>query len=115
MSRHDDSISMRQMLDYAREAVVMVQGYPRSALDDNRMLSLALLQLAQLVGEAASRVSKPARERHSEIPWRQIVGLRNRLIHGYDTIDFDILWHVLTVDLPALIVTLEKIVTPKDA
>ena len=45
-----------------------------------------------------------------QIPWRQIIGLRNRLIHGYDSINFDILWQMLTVDLPSLIIMLEKIV-----
>ena len=113
MSRHDDSVSLRQMLDHAREAIVMVQPYTRTDLNRNRMLSLALIQLAQIVGEAANRVSKAERERHAEIPWGQIIGLRNRLAHGYDSINFDILWEVLTVDLPALVVMLEQIIPPE--
>jgi len=115
MSRHDDSVSLRQMLDHAREAVIMIRPYTRSDLDSNRMLSLALIQLAQIVGEAANRVSKAERERHAEIPWGQIIGLRNRLVHGYDSINFDILWQVLNADLPALIVILERTVPPGDA
>lgn len=114
MSNHDDSISLLQMLDHAREAVAMLQGHSRSDLDSNRMLSLALLQLAQILGEAANRVSISRRELHPEIPWSQIIGLRNRLIHGYDTIDFDILWQILMLDLPALIVMLEKIIPPTE-
>ena len=114
MSRHDDSVSLRQMLDHACEAVVMVQPYTRTDLNSNRMLSLALIQLAQIDGEAANRVSKAERERHTEIPWGQIIGLRNRLAHGYDSINFDILWEVLTVDLPALIAMVEKIVPPEN-
>src|SRR5687767_10858191 len=101
MSHHDDSVSLRQMLDHVREAVVMVQPYTRSDLDS--------------IGEAANRVSKAERKRHAEIPWEQIIGLRNRLVHGYDSINFDILWQVLTVDLPVLIVILERIVPPGDA
>ncbi len=58
MSRHDDYVSLRQMLDHARESVVMIRPHTRSDLDSNRMLSLALIQLAQIVGEAANRVSK---------------------------------------------------------
>jgi uncharacterized protein with HEPN domain len=88
MSRHDDSVSLRQMLDHAREATVMVQPHTRPDLNSNRMLTLALIQLAQIVGEAANRVSKAERERHAEIPWGQIIGLRNRLVHGYDSINF---------------------------
>ena len=115
MSRHDDTVSLRHMLDHAREAVSFIQNRSRSDLDTDRLLSLALVRLAEVVGEAAARVSKARRRQHSEIPWSQIVGLRNRLIHGYDTIDFDILWQILTVDLPAMIATLEKIVPPEDA
>jgi len=114
MSKHDDSVSLRQMLDHAREAVAMLQGCSRSDLDSNRMLSLALIQLAQIIGEAANRVSKPRRRRHPEILWAQIIGLRNRLVHGYDTINFDLLWQILTVDLPELITKLEKIVPPEN-
>jgi len=59
-------------------------------------------------GEAASRVPARERAKYPGIPWAQIVGLRNRLIHGYDNVDFDILWHIVTQDLPPLIVQLEK-------
>lgn len=114
MTVHDDSISLHQMLDYAREAVALLQGHLRSDLDTDRILSLALIQLAQIIGEAANRVSIPRRERHPEIPWSQIIGLRNRLIHGYDTINFDILWQILTVDLPSLIIMLEAIVPAEE-
>lgn len=71
------------------------------------MLSLALVQLCQILGEAASRVSASCRQRHPNIPWSQMVALRNRLIHGYDTIDLDIFWQILTGDLPPLVAALE--------
>lgn len=115
MSRHDDNISLRHILDHAREAVSLTQNRSRSDLDTDRLLSLALVRLAEVVGEAATRVSIPRRQQHPEIPWSQIVGLRNRLIHGYDTINFDILWQILIADFPALITTLEKIAPPEDS
>jgi uncharacterized protein with HEPN domain len=109
MPRHDPDVRLRHMLDAAREAVQMAQGKTRADLDADRPLNLSLVRLLEIVGEAASRV--PARERvkYPGIPWAQIVGLRNRLIHGYDNVDFDILWHIVTQDLPPLIVQLEKI------
>lgn len=60
------------------------------------------------MGEAAGRVSKEERSRHPDIPWAQIVGLRNRLIHGYDSVDMDILWAITTKDLPTLIAALQS-------
>ncbi len=73
----------------------------------DRVLSLALVRLLEIVGEAARRVSDETREAHPEVPWSQIVGLRNRLIHGYDSVDLEILWRILSDDLPRLIEALE--------
>jgi uncharacterized protein with HEPN domain len=99
------------MRDHAREAVAMIAGKSRSDLDDDRKLNLALVRLLEVVGEAANRISASNRAKHSEIPWKRIVGLRNRLIHGHDTVDFDVLWQIINRDLPPLIKALEKIVT----
>lgn len=63
----------------------------------------------EIVGEAASRVPKEERSINPEIPWTQIISLRNRLIHGYDAIDYEILWHILNHDLPELVTSLEKL------
>jgi uncharacterized protein with HEPN domain len=109
MPLRDDRIGLRQMREHAREAVALVQHRTREDLDADRLLGLALLQLLLIVGEAASRVSTARHAQHPEIPWGQIIALRNRLIHGYDTIDFDILWQVLRVDLPPLTIALENI------
>jgi uncharacterized protein with HEPN domain len=114
MAHHDDAISLRQMLDHALEAYDLVKQRVRADLDQNRVLSLALVQLCQIVGEASSRVSAPRQQQHPEIPWAQIIALRNRLIHGYDIIDLDILWQILTGDLPPLITALDSIVSPKN-
>ena len=113
MSKHDDRISMRHMLDYARQACVMARGRKRSDLESDYMFQLALTHLVEIVGEAASRVSMPTRERHCEIPWPNIVGMRNRLIHGYDVVDLNLLWDTVTTDLPPLIAALEGIVEGK--
>jgi uncharacterized protein with HEPN domain len=109
MPERNENIGLRHMLDHAREATALVQGKTRSDLDSDRVLNLALIRLLEIVGEAANRVSKEARALHPEIPWPQIIGLRNRLIHGYDAVDNDILWQILVHDLPALVTTLEAV------
>jgi len=109
MTRHDPLIRLRHMLDHAREAREMAQGRTRTDLDSDRMLNLALVRLLEIVGEAAARVSDEERARFPSIPWSQIVGLRNRLIHGYEAVDFDILWQIVQTDLPPLIAALEGI------
>jgi len=62
-----------------------------------------------MVGEAASRIPKEERQKYPDIDWPQIVRLRNRLIHGYDFVDFDLLWQITNDDLPPFIDQLEKI------
>lgn len=88
----------------------MLGGSIREELAANRVLQLALTQLVEIIGEAANRMSQPTQSRHPEIPWLQIIGMRNRLVHGYDVIDFDLLWDTITTDLPPLIDALQEIV-----
>ena len=99
------------MLAHAREAVILVQDKVRADLDHDRVLNLALVRLLEVIGEAAGRVSKEKRARHPDIPWTQNIGMRNRLIHGYDSVDNDILWQILSRDLPPLVEALKRIVS----
>ncbi len=110
MTLHNPIVWVLHMRDHAREAVDMVRGRSRADLDTDRQLNLALVRLVEVIGEAANRVSEDFRSRYPQVPWREAVGMRNRIIHGYDVIDFDILWSVLQKDLPPLIEKLEKIV-----
>jgi uncharacterized protein with HEPN domain len=105
----DDLVRLRHMLDSSREAVELIHAKARADLDGDRILSLALVRLLEIVGEAASKVTIDTRQQIPAIPWSQIVSLRHRLIHGYDTINMDIFWKILTDDLPVLIAQLQKI------
>jgi uncharacterized protein with HEPN domain len=115
MSRRSASALLNDMLDHAREAVAFTQGKSRADLDTDRLLNLALVRLLEIIGEAASQIPKKEQVLHPHIPWPQIISLRNRLIHGYDSVDLDILWQIIATDLPPLIVSLEAILAPKDA
>jgi uncharacterized protein with HEPN domain len=102
MSRSDPYTRLLHMRDHARGATFLVAGRTRADLDSDRVLNLALVRLVEVVGEAAARVPPEVRAQHSGIPWPRIVGVRNRLIHGYDTISVDILWEIITTNLPPL-------------
>jgi uncharacterized protein with HEPN domain len=104
-----DESRLRHMLDYAEEALQFANGRVRSDLDTDRALNLSLTRLLEIVGEAAARVSQATCTQHPQIPWPQIVGLRNRLIHGYDQVDFDVLWRIVQNDLPPLVTELRSI------
>ena len=96
------------MLDAAREAVSFARGRTRGDLDTDRQLVLSLVKDIEIVGEAATRVSEPARRRLPEMPWERIVGMRNRLVHAYFDVNLDIVWKTVREDLPALIALLES-------
>lgn len=98
------------MLDSAREALTFARGRSRSDLDHDRMLVLALVKCIEIVGEAAASVGQETRARCATIPWADIIGMRNRLVHAYFDIDNDRVWDTTTNDLPPLVSELEKIV-----
>jgi len=99
------------MLDAAREAGALVSDRSRADYDGDRTLRLALVRLLEVVGEAAGRIPMDFRDSHPEIPWFGVVGLRNRLIHGYDEVDYDIVWQILTEDIPSLITRLDEAIS----
>ena len=105
--QRDDAIRVQHMLDAAREAIAFAAGLQRTDIDERRMLVLAVLKDIEIVGEAAARVSAETRALLPAIPWTEIVGMRNRLIHAYFDVDLDRVWDTLTVDLPALVGLLE--------
>jgi uncharacterized protein with HEPN domain len=109
MPRHDLRVCLQQMLDHAREAIELVRGMHRQDLDRERVVQLALVRLIEIVGEAGRRVEVEDRRRYELIPWTELIGMRSRLIHGYDQVDLGVLWEVVTVDLPVLVKELERI------
>ena len=109
MSRRDPAVPLQHMLEYAQKAIVISRGRSIKDLDEDLTFNLALTHLVEIIGEAANRVPEEFQESHPEIPWAQIIGMRNRLIHGYDEVDLNFLWSVVENDLPGLIAQLENL------
>jgi len=108
--RKDDLTRLKHMLDAGNEIIEFSEGKTRSDLDEDRKLSLSLVHLLEILGEAASEISEEFKRDHPEIPWKQVIGMRNRLIHGYFDIDLDIVWRTVIEDIPSLVPKLEKII-----
>ena len=109
MSRRDDALRLRDMLAAANEAQTFIAEKSEDDLTDDRQLTLALLKCIEIIGEAAARVGKDAQSSNPGIPWADIIGMRNRLIHAYFDIDLALLWSTLTIDLPILVQELERV------
>src|SRR5579863_10767460 len=97
------------MMEAAQEALSFAQGRTRQDLNRDRMLSMAITRCIEIIGEAAARISPETKTQHPEIPWAEIVGARNWLIHAYFDIDLDRVWDTIADDLPKLIAELKKI------
>jgi uncharacterized protein with HEPN domain len=110
----DDLLYLVHMLDTARRAYDKVQDIDRDVYDSDENLRLALAHLVQVIGEAARRVSPQTCTAHPDILWREIIGMRHKIVHDYMSLDEDILWQVVTEDLPPLIEALERLVPPEE-
>jgi uncharacterized protein with HEPN domain len=98
------------MLDTARETRELMQGYSLEALLADARTRRALERTLEVLGEAANRVSVPARDALPQVPWAQIIGQRNVIAHGYAVLDHSRLFRTVTNDLPGLIAVLEHVV-----
>lgn len=110
-----DGALLLDMLLSAREAVAFAKELAFTDFEGDRKTQLAVLKAVETVGEAASRMGSDTIAAHPEIPWRQIVGMRNRLVHGYFDVDLRRLWETVQQDIPRLIPQLEAIVPPEGA
>jgi uncharacterized protein with HEPN domain len=97
------------MLDAALEIRQYVQSSRREDLNQDRKLVHSLVRLFEIIGEAASQVSEELREDVPEIPWSVIIGMRNRLIHAYFSINLDVVWSTSKDDISSLITELKKL------
>jgi len=106
----EDRIRVLHMLDAIKEALAFTIDKSREDLGNNRMLTLAIIKELEITGEAASKLTPEFKAGQPRIPWTDIVGMRNRLTHGYFDIDLDRVWDTVLDDLKPLCEELEKLV-----
>lgn len=105
-----DTVRIRHIIEALQDCLDFASSRSRIDLDQNRMLQLALARAIEIAGEAASKITEPARKEFSEVPWSKIVGMRNRLVHAYFDVNLDVLWDTATIDAPRLLALLKAII-----
>ncbi len=108
MTAIDDLTRVRHMRDAGIEILEFMMGNSQSSFAASRMLQLAIVKDLEIIGEAANNVSTECQAKHPYIPWRAMVGMRNRLVHAYFGINLDVIWQTVQQDLPPLIDSLER-------
>jgi uncharacterized protein with HEPN domain len=114
MRQPDDAALLVDILIAAEEARELSAGVTYDGLLDDRKLQLALVKLIEIIGEAAGRLSSGARDSVPGIAWRKVTGMRNRLVHDYGNINYQVVLDVVRDDLPELIAAIAPLVPPDE-
>ena len=109
----EDSALLLDMLLASRDALSFTEGLSFDDFVEDRRMQLSVLKSVEIVGEAAAQMSEDTRQANPDIPWRGIVGMRNRLVHAYFDIDYPLVWKTVRHELPDLIARLETLVPPE--
>ena len=107
--QRDDAYFL-DMLLAAHDAMAFTSSLTFLEFETSRLHQNAVVKAIEIIGEAASRVSKNMQSVHPQIPWAEIIGMRNRLVHGYGDIQLDVVWQTVQDDLPNLVAQLEPLV-----
>jgi len=108
MPPNDDILRYQHMLDAAQKAVEFLKNRKRNDLDTDVQLSFALVRALEIIGEAANKITEDGRSMCPTLPWQDIIGMRNRIVHAYFDIDLDRVWDTIIFDLPPLIDEVHK-------
>ncbi len=108
----DDRVYLGHMLDMARKVHEKTSSISRVQFDADENLRLAITHLLQVIGEAAAHVSIEFRDPQSQVPWKAIIGMRQKVVHDYMNVDEDIVWDTARNEIPPLITQLEAILPP---
>lgn len=108
-----DQAYLLDMLIAARRAQRFSTGLTWQEFNASELHQLAIMKALETVGEAARKVSDEAKAAHPTIPWTDVIGMRNRLIHDYFRLDLRKIWDTVQQDVPKLIALLEPIVPPE--
>ncbi len=100
--KKDDSVYLHHILDAVLRIEEYTLGIERQAFIEGHMIQDAVIRQIEIIGEATKKLSKEIRDRHPQIPWKDMAGLRDKLIHGYFGVDLDAVWDTVKRDIPQL-------------
>ena len=103
-----DHARLKHMLDSTEAILSFIKGKRRASLDRDRLLLSAVLRELEIIGEAAGRISEKTKKKFPNLPWKELIGMRNRLIHAYFDVDHDIVWKTIREYLPSFLKQLQE-------
>jgi uncharacterized protein with HEPN domain len=115
MPNRDDIVRIQHMIEAANEAKDILGDTARENLPKNKTIANAVVRSLEVLGEAASKLSEGFQKEHASVPWKKIIVMRNRLIHAYFDINYDIVFATVKEDIPAILPQLQKIIEDEHA
>jgi uncharacterized protein with HEPN domain len=109
MSKHDPKVTLRQIAEYARHAQELCAGRTLADLQANWQQAFAFERVMEVLGEAVKRLPDELRQKYPQVPWRLVAGMRDKISHGYDAVDYETLWDTVQNDLPGLLSAVEQV------
>ena len=114
MNNTDNTVFLRHILDCIGKINRYLQGFDFDKFKRNEEKIDSVVRNVEIIGEAANNLTRDFRSKPSQIEWRKIINTRNRIIHGYSTVDLEIIWNITQNDLPKLKIEIEKILEELD-
>ena len=100
--KRNDAVYLSHILDAITQIEIYTAGLSYDQFSQTRLVQDGVIRQLEIIGEASRSLSDDFRDQHSELPWPQIIGLRNRLIHAYFEVNLGIVWDIVQNDLPPL-------------
>jgi uncharacterized protein with HEPN domain len=114
MSAHDPRATLQQIQDAIHRLQTICLGKTKEQLLADWLATAALERFLEIVGEGVKRLPLELRVRYPSVPWKEIAGTRDHLSHGYDDVDYQVLWDAVQKDLPGLLITIQQMLKDLD-
>lgn len=113
--KRDNTVFLRHILDAIQSVKQHLRGVSYEQFWQNQMVQDAVIRQLEIIGEASRNLSDDLRSAYSQVPWGEIIGLRNKLIHAYFSVDLSIVWEIANDDLPVLEEQVEHILASEES
>jgi uncharacterized protein with HEPN domain len=114
MSKRDHRVTLRQIIESVQRAQALCAGKSAAQIEASWRDALAFERTMEVLGEAVKRLPDELTQRYPQVPWRLVAGMRDKISHGYDTVDYQLLWDAVQSDLPALSATADTMLRDLD-